>query len=50
MIVLGVILLILGLLLDIGILWTIGIIVLIVGIIFLVLGQMGRAVGRKYWF
>jgi len=51
MIVLGIILLILGLLLDIGILWTIGIIVLIVGIIFLVLGQMGRAVGgRKYWF
>ena len=51
MIVIGVILLILGLLLDIGILWTIGIIVLIVGIIFLVLGQMGRAVGgRKYWF
>jgi hypothetical protein len=51
MIVLGVILLILGLLLDIGILWTIGIIVLIVGIIFFVLGQMGRAVGgRKYWF
>jgi hypothetical protein len=51
MIVLGLILLILGILLDIGILWTIGIIVLIIGVVFLVLGQMGRAVGgRKYWY
>jgi Family of unknown function (DUF6131) len=51
MIVLGLILLIVGYLLHISILWTIGIIVLIVGIIFLVLGQMGRAVGgRKYWY
>ncbi|HKX14287.1 MAG TPA: DUF6131 family protein [Propionibacteriaceae bacterium] len=51
MIVLGVILLILGLLLDIGILWTIGIIVLVIGIVFFVLGQLGRAVGgRKYWY
>jgi hypothetical protein len=50
-IVLGLILLILGVLLDIGILWTIGIIVLLVGLVFLVLGQMGRAVGgRKYWY
>jgi Family of unknown function (DUF6131) len=51
MIVLGLILLILGILLDIGILWTIGIIVLIIGLVFLVLGQMDRAVGgRKYWY
>jgi hypothetical protein len=51
MIVLGLILLILGVLLDIGILWTIGVIVLLVGLVFLVLGQMGRAVGgRKYWY
>jgi uncharacterized membrane protein HdeD (DUF308 family) len=51
MIILGVILLILGFLLHISSLWTIGIIVLIVGIIFLILGQMDRAVGgRKYWF
>jgi hypothetical protein len=51
MIVLGLILLILGIPLDIGILWTIGIIVLLVGLVFLVLGQMGRAVGgRKYWY
>jgi hypothetical protein len=51
MIVLGLILLILGWVLGIGILVTIGIILLIVGVVFLVLGQMGRAVGgRKYWF
>ena len=51
MIILGLILLILGWVLGISILWTIGIIVLIIGIVFLVLGQMGRAVGgRKYWY
>jgi hypothetical protein len=51
MIVLGLILLILGWVLGIGILVTIGIILLIIGVVFLVLGQMGRAVGgRKYWF
>jgi hypothetical protein len=51
MIVLGLILLILGWILGISILWTIGLIVLIIGIVFLVLGQTGRAVGgRKYWY
>lgn len=51
MITLGVILLILGLLLDIGILWTIGVILLVVGAILYILGAMGRAVGgrRHYW-
>jgi fatty-acid desaturase len=49
MIVLGVILLVLGWLLGISILWTIGIIVLIIGVVFFVLGQLGHAVGgRKY--
>jgi hypothetical protein len=37
--------------LHISLLWTIGIIVLIVGVIFFILGATGRAVGgRKYWF
>jgi hypothetical protein len=50
-IVLGVILLILGFLLHISILWTIGIIVLVVGVVFFILGATGRAVGgRKYWY
>jgi hypothetical protein len=51
MIVLGVILLVLGWLLGISILWTIGIIVLIIGVVFFVLGQLGHAVGgRKLWY
>jgi hypothetical protein len=50
-IVLGLICLILGLVLGIGILWTIGIILLVVGLILELLGTMGRAVGgrRHYW-
>jgi Family of unknown function (DUF6131) len=51
MIVLGVILLILGWVLDISILWTIGLIILVIGIVFFVLGQLGHAVGgRRYWY
>ena len=51
MIALGVVLLILGWLLDISILWTIGIILVVVGIIFWILGAAGRAVGgRRYWY
>ena len=51
MIVLGVVLLILGALLNIGILWTIGIILIVIGIVLWILGAMGRAVGgrRHYW-
>ncbi|MEO3756834.1 DUF6131 family protein [Mycobacterium sp. B14F4] len=47
MIVLGIILLIAGFLLDISILWTIGIILLIVGIVLTVMGSMGHAVGGR---
>ncbi len=51
MIILGIILLILGFLLDISILWTIGIILIVIGVILWILGAMGRAVGgRKYWY
>lgn len=51
MITLGVILLILGLLLDVGILWTIGVILLVVGAVLFLLGSAGRMVGprRHYW-
>jgi len=51
MIVLGLICLILGLVLGIGILWTIGIILLVVGLILELFGIMGHAVGgrRHYW-
>jgi hypothetical protein len=51
MIVLGVVLFLLGLLLHIGILETIGIIVLIIGAILLLLGSINRPVmGRRYWW
>jgi hypothetical protein len=50
MIVLGLVLLLLGLVLGIGILWTAGIVVLIVGVLML-LGRTGRPVGGRahYW-
>jgi hypothetical protein len=51
MIILGVILLIAGFLLNISILWTIGIVLLVVGVILAILGQAGRAVGgRRHYF
>jgi Family of unknown function (DUF6131) len=51
MIILGVILLLLGLVLKIAILWSIGILVLVVGLILVLLGAIGRGVGgrRHYW-
>jgi len=51
MIVLGIILLLIGFIAKIAILWTICIIALVVGLILLLLGSMGRAVGgrRHYW-
>lgn len=51
MIILGAILLILGFLLGIPILWTIGIVLVVVGLILYVLGAAGRTIGgRKHWF
>ena len=51
MIIHGLILLIAGFIPKITILWTIGIIVLVIGLILLLLGSTGRAVGgrRHYW-
>jgi hypothetical protein len=51
MIVLGAILLILGVIFGAGILWTIGLILIAVGIILAILGMLDRAVGprRHYW-
>jgi hypothetical protein len=51
MIILGVILLILGFLFHIAILWTLGIILVVIGVVLWILGSMGRAVGgrRHYW-
>ncbi|MGW0632892.1 DUF6131 family protein [Streptomyces sp. NPDC002758] len=51
MIILGVILLVIGFVANIAILWTIGIILLVIGAILWILGSLGHAVrGRRhYW-
>ncbi|MEV5378925.1 MULTISPECIES: DUF6131 family protein [Actinomycetes] len=51
MIILGLILLIVGFLIGIHILWTIGIILVVIGLILWLLGAVGHAVGgrRHYW-
>jgi hypothetical protein len=51
MLVLGLILLILGWLTDIGLLVMLGIIVLVIGAVLWILGATGRPVGgRRYWW
>jgi hypothetical protein len=51
MIALGLILLLVGLLVSSSILWTIGIVLVIVGAILWILGATGRAVGgRERWY
>jgi hypothetical protein len=51
MIILGIILLIIGFLTSIPIVWTIGIIVVVIGLVLLLLGSIGRGIGgrRHYW-
>lgn len=51
MIILGLILLILGLILDVGLLWIIGIVLIAVGALLWLLGSLDRAVAgrRHYW-
>ena len=51
MIILGLILLLIGALAGIGILWTLGIILVIIGVVLLVLGRLGHPFGghAHYW-
>lgn len=51
MIILGLVLLLVGYIVAIPILETIGLILLIVGAVLLILGGVGRPVaGRRYWY
>lgn len=51
MITLGIILLLIGFFVDVSILWTIGIILVVVGAILWILGATGRAIGgRTHWY
>ncbi|MCZ0991460.1 DUF6131 family protein [Streptomyces diastatochromogenes] len=51
MLVLGIILLILGFVFGISILWTIGIILVVIGAVLWIMGSMGHAFAgrRHYW-
>ncbi|MEJ8645483.1 DUF6131 family protein [Streptomyces sp. MS1.HAVA.3] len=51
MIVLGIILLIVGWLLGISILWTLGIVLVVIGVVLWILGAVGHQVGgrRRYY-
>ncbi|MFF2502826.1 DUF6131 family protein [Streptomyces sp. NPDC058067] len=51
MIILGIILLVIGLVAGIGVLWTIGVVLLVIGCVLWLLGAVGHAVGgrRHYW-
>ena len=51
MIILGIVLLIIGFLVKIAIVWTIGIVVLLAGLIAALLGAIGRGISgrRHYW-
>jgi len=51
MIIFGVLLLIIGIVTGIPIVWSIGVIVLVVGLILALLGALGHAVGgRRHYF
>lgn len=51
MIILGLVLLIIGFLAGIPLLWTVGVILAVVGVVFALLGSAGRAVGgRRHYY
>ena len=51
MIIFGILLLIIGFVAGIAILWTIGVVVVIIGVILALLGMTGHAVrGRRHYF
>jgi hypothetical protein len=51
MIVLGVVLLLIGFVAKVAIIWTLGIIVIVVGAILALLGVAGREIGgRRHWY
>lgn len=51
MIIFGLVLMLLGFVLSVPVLWTIGIILLVVGAVLMLLGRGGRQVGGRahYW-
>ena len=51
MIILGIVLLLLGLVLSVPILWTLGIVAVVIGIVLMVMGGIGHPVaGRRHYY
>lgn len=51
MIVLGVVLAVIGWIVGIPVLWTIGLVLVVLGLILLAIGSAGRTIaGRRYWY
>ena len=51
MIMLGIILLIVGFIAKVAIIWTIGVILVVIGAVLFLMGSMGRAVGgRRHYY
>jgi hypothetical protein len=51
MIILGIVLLVIGFIASIPILWTVGLILVVLGLVFELLGATGRAVGgRRHYY
>ena len=51
MIVVGIVLVVAGFLLKISLLWTIGLVVLVAGVVLMLMGSMGHAVaGRRHYY
>jgi membrane protein implicated in regulation of membrane protease activity len=50
-ILVGAVLLALGLIFNVYLLWVVGVVVLVVGAVFWLLGATGRQIaGRRYWY
>jgi Family of unknown function (DUF6131) len=51
MIILGVVLLVIGLLFHVAIIWTLGVLAIVVGAVLAILGGAGRAIGgRRHYY
>jgi hypothetical protein len=51
MIVAGIVLMLLGFFFGVPVLWTLGIVVLVIGVILYAMGSMGRSVGgRRHYY
>jgi hypothetical protein len=51
MIILGVVLLVIGLLFHVAIIWTLGVLAIVIGAVLAILGGAGRAIGgRRHYY